>query len=303
MTDTRDESVEPRSKARTREFRIVTLVGVACVSVVLVLLFARWEAIARWYRFRMKFDSLGRNEQGYAEYRDKETGIVFVSLPGGRCQIGSREGEPGAWENERPRREVRLSTFLIAKVEVSQEAWKKVMGENPAKFRGEGFPVESVSWHDCTAFCERAGFALPTEAQWERACRAGTETPFAFGVVVDSDQVNFNGRRPHGDAPESEFRESPVRVDAMRPNGAGLYHMHGNVAEWCRDVFDEDFYQRPESMKRDPVSTGGSGHRAVRGGCWYSQAKHCRSASRSFEDPACRGRNIGFRPVWEQTPL
>ena len=275
------------------------LLAVAVVVGLLAVLFLNRDAIERWYRFRSRFAFLGVNAQGHSEYRDRQTDMVFVAIAGGVFRRGGDGTELGAWDNEAPAAMVRLSSFLIAKYEASQDEWWRVMGGNPARFQGVDLPVENVSWHDCMEFCSRVALALPTEAQWERACRAGTLTPFAYGAVLDEEVANFNGTRPYGDSPPSRFRETTVPCTSLSPNPAGLHHMHGNVAEWCRDVYDEDFYSDPASEKPDPVATSGSGHRVLRGGGWYSQATHCRSAHRSYDDPSHRGRNIGFRPVWE----
>ena len=199
-----------------------------------------------WYEFRRAFESLGKNEQGLPEYRHRNTGIEFVSLPGGTFLMGSPGTEARRMETEGPAHEVRLSAFLIAKYEVTQELWQKVMGRTPSRFKGQNRPVERVSWNDCQEFCKRSGLSLPTEAQWEYACRAGTQTPFWFGATTTTDQVNHDGSVPYGGGTKGTSRGTTLPVDALEPNGFGLYNMHGNVWEWCVDSFDVNSYSKAE---------------------------------------------------------
>ena len=228
--------------------------------------------------------------QGYPEYRHRETGIVMVKVPGGTFLMGS----PGNYLeriDERPQHQVTLSSFLIAKCEVSQREWEQVMGTNPSLYKGQESPVERVSWEDCQSFCQKTGLTLPTEALWEYACRAETTTPFAFGTTITTEQVNLQ-------------RQKPLPVEAFAPNGYGIHNMHGNVWEWCQDVFDSQFYSKPEATQFNPLCESGSEQRILRGGSMFSGASHCRSAGRASGDPA-RASGIdplGLRPAFYPLP-
>ena len=270
------------------------------------------------------FTRLDDNAQGYAEYRHDSTGIVFVLLPGGDFMMGGNEGEVEAieprfatdpansatWENyERPRHVVTLSPFLIAKYELTQAAWVKVMGENPSRLQGDELPVETVSWHDCKEFCRRTGLELPSEAQWEYACRAGTTTPFAFGETVSMEQVNYNASWPKYSVSRGRYRGTTVPVDAFQPNAFGLYQMHGNVKEWCEDLHDWGFYSSSEARGPNPICTSRfvsdyrePWHRVVRGGSYREYVTECRSAARDMSIPAIGHSGRGFRPIAPAPP-
>jgi len=250
----------------------------------LVLIPAVW---AYWPHilFRINFESMGRNEQGYAEYRHRQTGIIFVSVPGGTFVMGSPEEEVGREENEGPVHEVSLSPFMIGKYEVTQEQWEAVMGNNPSQFKGADLPVDTVSWDDIQGFEAATGLGLPSEAQWEYACRAGTTGPYAgTGNLDDMGWSRDNsGGNSHA-------------VGQKQPNQFGLHDMHGNVWEWCEDVLDNTFYSRKDVPGFDPLSTAGSESRVFRGGGWYFTAPLSRSAYRNKGDPV-RLRTLGFRPA------
>ena len=288
--------------------KVVTVMAIVAVLVVTVGTVTQWSRIVAWYEFRRDFEGLGKNAQGYAEYRHRPTGIVFVRLPGGTFTMGSPEDESERSSQEGPQHEVTLSPFLIAKYEVSQAEWKRVMrgssdpSDDPSQFKGASLPVENVSWDDIQEFEKRSGssdgtrLTLPTEAQWEYACRAGTTTPFAFGRTITSDQVNYSGNYPYGGAAKGESRGKTVAVKEFKPNHSGLFNMHGNVWEWCEDVYDAEYYSKPASRNGDVACQSGSVRRVLRGGGWYNRARVCRSAVRVRDGPAGRNDGIGFRP-------
>jgi formylglycine-generating enzyme required for sulfatase activity len=176
------------------------------------------------------------------------------------------------------------------------------MGQNPSQFKGAQNPVERVSWNDAQAFCEqvraRSGraIALPTEAQWEYACRAGTETPFNTGSTISTEQANYNGNFMYGNPVKGVHREKTTRVGSFKPNKFGLYDMHGNVWQWCQDLYTEHY----ENLNpTDPLNiniTDGTAH-VLRGGSWGSTPGYCRSAFRYYDSPDYRRYNIGFRVV------
>ncbi len=247
------------------------------------------------------FTYLRKNRQGLREYRHEKIGIVFVRLPAGSFVMGSAETEPGSRRAERPQHRVSVDSFLIAKYEVSQTEWKRVMGSNPSHFRGDDLPVEMVSWTDCEKFCKKTGLWFATEAQWEYACRAGTKTPFAFGKTITTEQVNY-GIAPSRRPPAGSYRETTVAVGSFPPNRFGLHDMHGNVEEWCADVYVPEFYGMREASRKNPLCTSGSDRRSLRGGSWFHDSDICRSAFRAGYLEKIRFRTLGFRPAWPRRP-
>ncbi len=195
------------------------------------------------------------------------------------------------------RHRVTVSSFLIAKFEVTQSVWEKVMGELPARLssrvysHGDHFPVELLSWHDAHKFCKETGLRLPTEAQWEYACRAGNEGKYSgTGILEEMGWYEENsGRRSHP-------------VGQKKSNGFGLYDMHGNVSEWCLDEYSSHFYTTPEASERDPVCTSGAGTKAQRGGDYRQIALNVRSAVRGGEGADTQGHAVGVRPVFYLPP-
>jgi len=283
----------PRRKA----ILITCLAGTLTVLITILIAWLNWSQLVAWYEFRRDFEGLGKNEQGYTEYRHKQSGIVMVLIPGGTFKMGSLLFLEGLFAYELPQHEVTLDSFLIAKYEVSQEVWEKVMGNNPSHFKGSALPVEMISWDECQEFCKKLGLRLPTEAQWEYACRAKTKTPYSFGETIATHQANFNGERPNGDAAKGLNLKKTVDVDSFEPNGFGLHNMHGNVFEWCEDVWDDGFYKKSEATKKNPLASSGSSLRVVRGGSWYSDAGRCRSAFRDLIIPSYRISVLSFRPA------
>lgn len=253
---------------------------------------------------------LGVNEFGYVEYEHEVTGMVLVRLPGGRFDMGSPEEECGRDEDEGPVHRVQLSPFLIAKHEVTQAQWEAILGENPSSnTAGNGFvppdtdtsdwPVENISWADAQLFASRTGLELPTEAQWEYACRAGANDAFAFGRTLTSEQATFSPSPFASECPSSGAPNlTPANVGSHAPNALGLHDMHGNVAELCLDAFVASFYLTDEAGEPDPLATHDSGWRVVRGGGFGSSADECRSASRDRTTVAGRGSQTGLRLVW-----
>ena len=248
---------------KQRGKRSLVVSGFLLLMILAVTVWSSWDHV----RFWRLFEPLGRNEQGYPEYRHRQAGIVFVRVPGGTFSMGSSKDEQGSQPNERPQHEVRLDAFLIAKYEVNQREWEKVMRSSPSRFKGDDFPVERVSWEDCQEFCKETDLSLPTEAQWEYACRAGSNGRFAgTGRLDDMGWYKDNsGSTTHA-------------VGQKQPTAFGLYDMHGNVWEWCEDAFDEF----------------SSGYRVIRGGSWFVVAQHCRSAFRYGDPPS--NQSIAMSP-------
>ena len=172
------------------------------------------------------------------------------------------------------------------------------MGENPSRFKGENRPVENVSWDDAKDFIQRMNdmkpelkLCLPTEAQWEYACRAGSTTPFCWGEQVNSELVNFDGTEPYNNGRKSEYRKETVDVESFYQNDWGFWQMHGNVREWCQDWFGT----YPSESIVDPQGPESGDIRVLRGGSWFSGGRRCRSAGRGRNDPSRRYSDIGFR--------
>jgi formylglycine-generating enzyme required for sulfatase activity len=266
--------------------------AVAC-TVLVAGAWTTWPHLRFWWLF----EPLGLNAQGQAEYRHRRTGIVLVRVPGGTFWMGAQKTDPDApnfdpeaHESEGPVHEVTLSPFLIGKYELTQAEWVAVMGSNLSRFQGDDRrPVEQVSFEGFQEFEARTGLALPTEAQWERACRAGRPTT-APGQPDEEGWYNRNcGGTTH-----------PVGEKA--PSALGIHDMHGNVAEACEDVDAPAFYSSPEARRLDPVSTVGSASRMIRGGCWRYDAADCGCSRRASLLSSLPCDILGFRVAYGPVP-
>jgi formylglycine-generating enzyme required for sulfatase activity len=229
--------------------------------------------------------------------------LEMVKIPGGRFLMGSPETEAERDQDEGPQHYVNVPEFLMGKYTVTQAQWQAVMGNNPSQFKGKNRPVENVSWNDATKFCQKLSkktgrdYRLPSEAEWEYACRAGTTTPFYFGETITPELVNYNGNETYGNGPEGKDREETTDVGIFPPNSFGLYDMHGNVYEWCQDVWHDNYDGAPVDGSAW-VNGGNSSRRVRRGGFWYSNPGRCRSASRSTSYfVAANDYLFGFRLV------
>jgi formylglycine-generating enzyme required for sulfatase activity len=235
-------------------------------------------------------------------------------LPAGEFAMGSPESEPGHESGERLHR-VRLSrAFFISRHEVTERAWN-VLADPPATSIHPDRPVVNVTWVDVQAFIDRLNakgqgrFRLPTEAEWEYACRAGTTTAYHTGDRLSTDQANYNGRFPPAGQPPGEDRAALVDVGSFPPNAWGLYDMHGNAWEWTDDHFCEyggdAVDPRPScnpstSLEGGPTSWKGNGPlKVIRGGSWRFNADSARCALRYTHRPQDRGDSLGFRLVRE----
>lgn len=219
-----------------------------------------------------------------------ESALTFCFIPSGRFRMGSPSTEDGHSDDEK-QVEVTLSQpFWLAKTEVTQAQWQAVMGSEPSALEGENYPVEKVNWEDVRTFIAKLNekrmlpdawkFALPTEAQWEYACRAGEKGPYSGGSL---EQVGWFNRNSGDETHE---------VGLKKPNAWGLHDMHGNVWEWCTD-----WYHPILKGGTDPVGQVRTGFRVRRGGSWDGFAPWCRAASRSRFDPYYRVGGMGFRPA------
>jgi formylglycine-generating enzyme required for sulfatase activity len=250
------------------------------------------------------------------------TGMAFRWIPTGCYTMGSDQGEPGHEFDEGPQHEVCLTGFWMGETEVTQGQWSAVMGSNPSLIQnGEEHPVDMVSWNKAQEFVEamnrKAGgrFRLPTEAEWEYACRAGAQTAYSFGDSITTDQASFDRsfrlqtdppaprrksrkhrRRPPVKKPQPSWSNMHTSMAGSFPaNAWGLRDMHGNLWEWCQDVYDDAFYSR--SAKQDPVCGEEGSSRVLRGGSWVTKAEALRSANRSSGWPDMDTAFYGVRLV------
>ncbi|MGF1578397.1 MAG: formylglycine-generating enzyme family protein [Gemmataceae bacterium] len=226
-----------------------------------------------------------------------EIGMEFVWIPPGTFLMGSSHDEPERGHGETQHAVTLTKGFWLQTTPVTQRQWEHVMGDNPSKFPGPELPVERVSWHDCQKFCQKLTertnrlIVLPTEAQWEYACRSGTTSPFWFGNTITTDQANYHGRPPYAGSEKGEYRKKTVPVKSFLPNAWGLHAMHGNIFEWCQDWWYGDYTGR---LRIDPTGPTEGSRRVFRGGSWGSPARCSRSAFRLRAVPGYFD-GIGFR--------
>lgn len=223
-------------------------------------------------------------------------------IPAGSFTMGSPAGEKDRGGDEGPQHRVAFAQgFWMGQTEVTQAQYEQVMGRNPSKWKGADLPVENVSWNDAQEFCREASrilgaeVRLPSEAEWEYACRAGTTTPFHYGDSLDSTMANFAGNYPYGNGRKGEYRQRTIPVKSFRPNAWGLFDMHGNVWEWCEDCYHDTYNGAPTDGTAWLSPSGSS--RVLRGGSWSFSAWGCRSAYRGRRGPGGAGIIYGFRVV------
>ena len=297
--------------------------GCACargwpLGVLFVTLLAG-AGLAAWFLIGQT-DSHAQPEVVKVDYLVNSIGMKLAPIAAGAFRMGSPPAEKDRGDDELAH-EVRIAhSFHMGAFEVTQAQYEKVMGDNPSFFKATGggkarlrgrdtatFPVEDISWHQAQAFCKRLSeipeekakkrtYRLPTEAEWEYACRAGTTTASAFGDTLDSFQANLNGLSPYLGRP-GPFLRNPCPVGEYAANKLGLHDLHGNVQEWCSDWYDADYYK--VSPKEDPPGPKEGTERVVRGGSWMNTGKACRSAQRNKLDPALTNYGLGFRVVME----
>jgi formylglycine-generating enzyme required for sulfatase activity len=232
---------------------------------------------------------------------DNDTKLEIVRIAGKRFLMGSPDNEVDRQEDEGPQHRVEIRSFGMGKYPVTQEQWwvvatkfpkiKRDLEPEPSAFKGDRLPVECVSWYDAIEFCDRLFqktkkiYRLPSEAEWEYACRAGTTAPFHFGETIATDLANFNQK--YGGTTE---------VSKFQPNASGLYDMHGNVWEWCADHWHENYKGAPTNGSAWLTDNQGAG-RLMRGGSWFDYPSYCRSACRGYFGADVRDGDLGFRVV------
>jgi formylglycine-generating enzyme required for sulfatase activity len=245
-------------------------------------------------------------------------GMKLVPIPAGKFVMGSPATEAEREAGEEQHEVAITRPFYLGAYPVTQGQFAKVMGKNPAFFQPRNggspdHPAEQVRWGEARAFCaalsalpeeKKAGrtYRLPSEAEWEYACRAGTSTAFIVGDALSATQANFNGNFPYGGAEKGPFLRRTAKVGSYPPNAWGLYDMHGNVYEWCNDWYDPDYYKKsprdnPKGPEKGVVATGFDSNFfvVVRGGCWLDEGRACRSARRFRLQQSEPYRWTGFR--------
>jgi formylglycine-generating enzyme required for sulfatase activity len=240
----------------------------------------------------------------------------LVLIPAGQFTMGSPPDRANRQEDKTPHEVVITKPFYLGAFEVTQAQYKEVMGNNRSYFSPTGngkakvqglntdaFPVEQVSWHDAVQFCERLSaraeekrcgltYRLPTEGEWEYACRGGPfSSPFHYGASLSSTQANFQILSVG--APKGPYLGRTTQVGSYEANRFGLFDMHGNVWEWCQDWYDKDYYRT--SPRQDPQGPQNGTFRVLRGGSWRSFGSDCRADCRSWFAPTGRVLDIGFR--------
>jgi len=253
----------------------------------------------------------------------------MVLIKGGTFTMGSPANEPKRDDDEGPQHQVTVSSFYMGKYEVTQKEYQEVMGTNPSDIKWANSPVENVSWYDAIEYCNKRsqlegltpaytidknhidtnnknerdmkwtviwdkkanGYRLPTEAEWEYACRAGTVKPFSTGKNITTKQANYDGNGPYNNKSKGIYRGRTTPVGSFPPNPWGLYDMHGNVFEWCWDWLG-NYSSGPQA---DPIGAVSGSGRVGRGGGWDASARYARSANRGSSTPSIRSIYLGFR--------
>ncbi len=234
--------------------------------------------------------------------------LEMVRIPAGKFMMGSPVDEEDRLDHEGPQHEVTVPEFAMGRFEVTQVQYEAVMGENPANFKGDQRPVEQVSWNDAQAFCkklsERTGrdYRLPSEAEWEYACRGGTTTPFHVGETITPDLANYDGNYSYADGPKGAYREQTTDVGSFLPNVFGLSDMHGNVFEWCADRWHSNYEGAPTDGSAWIADADDKELYVLRGGSWIVIPGYCRSAYRYSLSHGYRDFDFGFRVVCVVSP-
>jgi formylglycine-generating enzyme required for sulfatase activity len=308
--------------------RLLQTVGIAATSMVVATMGGRmmkqerFRALINFSQLEVfQFETVTVNEQGTLMNRLRHQARFFVEdlgngvflemveIPGGTFLMGSPEDEKGRFPDESPQRMVKLPSFFMSKFPITQAQYEAIVGVNPSNFKGANHPVEMVSWNDAVEFCKllsrRLGrtYQLPSEAQWEYTCRAGTTTPFHYGKTLTTALANYNGKEPllgfspiYHSEPYGEYRQHTIEVGRFPPNAFGLYDMHGNVWEWCQDVWHENYSGAPSDGSAWMTNQVDARY-LLRGGAWNGSPRNCRSASRISNLPDSRDINEGFRVV------
>ena len=259
--------------------------------------------------------------QAYREILAPDVTLTLLRIPAGSFLMGAPEGEEGSTARERPVHRVAVGEFLMGQTPITQAQWQVVaswepvelpLPSSPSRFSGANRPVENVSWFEAVEFCRRLEhrtgkrFCLPSEAQWEYACRAGTTTPFHFGATLSTEVASYNGIYRYGEGLEEKTKWETTEVARFPANAWGLQDMHGNVWEWCLDHWHNNYKEAPSDgsawldsagseSEVSEMKTEANNPRLLRGGSWDGHPLGCRSAYRYRLRPDFRGRFVGFR--------
>lgn len=252
-----------------------------------------------------KTGKIVNQENHQAKYFQEDLGngitLEMVQIPGGSFMMGSPASEKGRSENESPQHQVNVPAFSMGKFVVTQEHYQQIMGKNPSRFSGAKRPVETVSWHDAVEFCQKLSqktgreYRLPSEAEWEYACRGGTTTPFHFGETITTDLANYNGTYIYASEPKGKYLQQTTDVGSFPPNAFGLYDMHGNVWEWCQDDWHDNYANAPKDGSDRTKQSDNI--KLLRGGSWRRDPDDCRSAYRGYSDAVLVDSRNGIRVV------
>ena len=309
---------EKRRRSRLWLFMAIVLIIVLIAGFIITRRLINGDAELESFEYEtVKVDSNGRmaeRRKARAKYFTEDLGngvmLEMVEIPGGSFLMGSPDTEKGRYEDEGPQHRVNAQTFFLGKFEVTQAQWRAVaalpkvsrdLDPDLSHFKGSSLPVDSVSWEDAVEFCARLSqktgrlYRLPTEAEWEYACRAGTLTPFHFGETITPDLVNYDGNRPYDSGPKGVYREKTAQAGELNaPNPFGLYDMHGNVWEWCSDAWHPNYEGAPTDGSAWEDG-GDQSKRVMRGGSWMNDGFNCRSATRLKAAWGPDQHNFGFR--------
>jgi formylglycine-generating enzyme required for sulfatase activity len=276
-------------------------------------LFATSTCLLRQEGGRWSMERRPLQVEGYREALGGGVALTMVTISAGSFRMGSPEDEPDRSDDEGPQHEVTLGSFFLAQTPITQAQWRAVAGwqklgrdlePDPSRFKGANRPVEQVSWFDALEFCRRLSqrtgqrYGLPSEAQWEYACRAGSTTPFHFGATLTPELANYDGNYCYGNGPKGTYREQTIDVASFPANGWGLHDMHGNVLEWCEDHWHESYNFAPGDDQPWLIPAAADDElRLLRGGSWNNYPRLCRSAFRNHGRPVNADYGVGFRVV------
>ncbi|MDJ0717126.1 MAG: SUMF1/EgtB/PvdO family nonheme iron enzyme [Prochloraceae cyanobacterium] len=301
---TAPESKKSPSSLQLFEFEVVT-----------VKIQTKWMGLGS----EITLDRRSSKAQYFTENLGNGVTLDMVAIPGGKFLMGTEDEEierlvkkfnKDWFRFEKPQHYVTVESFFMGKFPVTQAQWKAIanlpkvyldLAPNPSNFKGDKRPVQMVSWYDAVEFCKRLSivtgkeYRLPSEAQWEYACRARTTTPFHFGETITSELANYRGSQTYASEPKGEYRQQTTDVGKFSPNAFGLYDMHGNVWEWCTDDWHENYQNAPNDGK--PWLSESSSIKVIRGGSWSFNPDFCRSASRYGSTRGYRIHYIGFRVI------
>ncbi len=252
--------------------------------------------------------------QYFTEDLGSDIGLDMILIQDGMFLMGSPPDELERFDSESPQHFLTVPTFFMGRYPITQVQWRFVaslpqvnreLNPDPSRFKGDNRPVESVNWYDAVEFCDRLSqhtnrtYRLPTEAQWEYACRAGATTPFYFGETITTELANYNAITTYGDGLEGEWRQETTPVDHFGiANPFGLCDIHGNVWEWCLDHWHGNYEDAPDDASAW-LTDDEEASRVLRGGSWSSDPNYCRSASRLNGYPDNVSSSFGFRVVCE----